>query len=202
MSASSIELRNNFLSQFEEFAGSKGFHLVRDALYESTVDITVILPRKTAIWQIRASLVSSGKWSCQVFSFLGRAELTSTQEAKLENAHAQAWEEAASKPHGEQLIQEVDENLYSEFLSEQLSTLSRNNPTSSNGVTFSPCQNPFDTFDEKRWWIRADLSDEQPNLGPTLIAGEAVTNDIRSSVQILRHQYSLGGFGFMLSSDF
>jgi hypothetical protein len=200
MGASSMEVRNKFLSQFENFAGSKAFHLVRDALYESTVDMTVILPGKSAIWQVRASLLSSGKWSCQVFSFLGRAELTTTQEAKLENAHAQAWEEAISKPHGEELIQEVDENLYSEFLSEQLSILSRKNPTTSNGVSFSPCQNPFDTFNEKRWWIRADLSDEQPNLEPTLIAGEAVTNDIRSSVQIMRHQFSLGGFGFMLSS--
>ena len=201
-----VETMKNLVElQFCKFAGGAGFIPIEENLmnathdvvtgkeiYKGSVSMTFVIPETREVWQIIAILKNGDKWKCRVFSFIGSIELTLKQEQLLEKSFNTVWQDEEYEWQGNRALEESLDQHYSKFTNDQLELLNKINPTTPNGVSFTPCQNS--NANVLNWWIRAELEAEEPDLEAVFQAGRFTTSFMRKKLDSLKVLHSLVGF--------
>ena len=205
MTKSVQEMKDLVLFQFTRYVDSGEFIILEENLmneshdlitgkeiYKGSVSMTFVIPETREVWQIIAILKNGDKWKCRVFSFLGSIELTPKQEQLLEKSFNTVWQDEEYEWQGNRALEESLDQHYSKFTSDQLELLNKINPTTPNGVSFTPCQNS--NANVLNWWIRAELETEEPELEAVFQAGRFTTSFIRKELDSLKVMHALAGF--------
>ena len=205
MTKSVQEMKDLVLFQFTRYVDSGEFIILEENLMneshdlitgkeidKGSVSMTFIIPETREVWQIIAILKNGDKWKCRVFSFLGSIELTPKQEQLLEKSFNTVWQDEEYEWQGNRALEESLDQHYSKFTSDQLELLNKINPTTPNGVSFTPCQNS--NANVLNWWIRAELETEEPELEAVFQAGRFTTSFIRKELDSLKVMHALAGF--------
>jgi hypothetical protein len=205
MTKSVQEMKDLVLYQFTKYVDSGEFIILEENLSseshdlitgkeinKGSVSLTFVIPETREVWQIIAILKNGDKWKCRVFSFLGSIELTPKQEQLLEKSFNTVWQDQEYEWQGNRALEESLDQHYSKFTSDQLELLNKINPTTPNGVSFTPCQNS--NANVLNWWIRAELETEEPELEAVFQAGRFTTSFIRKELDSLKVMHALAGF--------
>jgi hypothetical protein len=205
MTKSVQEMKDLVLFQFTRYVDSGEFIILEENLMneshdlitgkeidKGSVSMTFVIPETREVWQIIAILKNGDKWKCRVFSFLGSIELTPKQEQLLEKSFNTVWQDEEYEWQGNRALEESLDQHYSKFTSDQLELLNKINPTTPNGVSFTPCQNS--NANVLNWWIRAELETEEPELEAVFQAGRFTTSFIRKELDSLKVMHALAGF--------
>ena len=205
MTKSVQEMKDLVLYQFTRYVDSGEFIILEENLMseshdlitgkeinKGSVSLTFVIPETREVWQIIAILKNGDKWKCRVFSFLGSIELTPKQEQLLEKSFNTVWQDEEYEWQGNRALEESLDQHYSKFTSDQLELLNKINPTTPNGVSFTPCQNS--NANVLNWWIRAELETEEPELEAVFQAGRFTTSFIRKELDSLKVMHALAGF--------
>lgn len=204
------EIKNLLVFQFSKYSGNDAFEIIEENLLSASpekipgwdfdkgsLEITFVVPDFQEVWQVAGREKRSGNWRFEAFSFIGAIELTSKQEQLLEQSFNTVWQDEEVERQGHRALEEALDRHYSKFNDDQLDLLNRINPTTPNGISFTPCRNAYASA--QHWWIRAEMEAKEPDLHAILEAGRFTIPFMRKKLDSLKVHHSMVGFDDYMS---
>jgi len=199
------EIKNLILAQVSKYAAIDAFGVIQENLLsasseeipgwnfdKASLEITFVIPKLREVWQVAGREKGRGTWRFEIFAFIGAIDLTSKQEKLLEKSFNTVWQDEEYEWQGNRALEESLDQHYSKFTNDQLELLNKINPTTPNGVSFTPCQNSNSNV--LNWWIRAELEAKEPDLQAVLEAGRFTIPLMRKKLDDLKVHHSMVGF--------